>query len=515
MPNVIDEYLIKLGTVVDQAGLARFHNALREAAFVAETQSMRMAGSFLKAQSEIVAGFVAIGGAAIGLIDKTAMADQSFRLFALHMYMSKDAARGLKVATDALGVSMEDMAWDPELRGRAHQLLLDQKAMAPGKDYDEQMRKIRDVRFEFTRMHVELEYLGMNVVTEFMKGLGLGPDTLLTKLKEFNKWVIEKMPDIAHSIAKWFLPIWKDITEVGKAAGAVLADFGTMFTNVVGMLSGDKAIEGSTFNMEKFATAVQTVAHWFAVLVENMLKFTGTFTGLLAGGGVGGVVGSIIGGIAGLPLGPAGILAGIVSGGAAGSAIGAGAGAVTGGAWDFWRAGHGNGTAGSAAGVSSLDSLLHAIMMQESGGNQSAVSPKGAIGLMQLMPNTAAGLGVNPYNPTENMQGGERYFNQLLAHYGNNVADAVGAYNAGPGRMDKFLAGKATLPAETQNYISSVLGRAGGTGDVTVGSITIHVAKPNAVNEDVGRVVVDTVRQAQAKAVQRNIAQAQNLGWSA
>ncbi len=125
MHNVIDEYLIKLGAVVDQSGMRRFENALREASVMVDNQSTAMAGAFFKAQTGIVAGFAAIGGAALGLVDKVALADQNYRLFALHMYMSKDAARALKVAMDALGQPLENLAWDKELRERTRQLIED------------------------------------------------------------------------------------------------------------------------------------------------------------------------------------------------------------------------------------------------------------------------------------------------------------------------------------------------------------------------------------------------------
>ena len=221
MPNILDEYMIKLGAVVDASGMARFQQALREASSVVDATAFGMAKTFFKTQTEIVSGFAAIGVAALGLADKVAIADQEYRLFALHMYMSKDAARSLKVAMDALGQPLENLMWDSELRERTRQLILDQRAMAPTGDYDAQMRKIRDIRFEFTRMEVELQYLGMHVVTDFLHALGVGPDWLLGRLRGFNDWVTHNLPAISHRLVTDFMPVWKDVNEVlGSAATA-------------------------------------------------------------------------------------------------------------------------------------------------------------------------------------------------------------------------------------------------------------------------------------------------------
>src|SRR5574337_1940204 len=86
--------------------------------------------------------------------------------------------------------------------------------------------------------------------------------------------------------------------------------------------------------------------------------------------------------------------------------------------------------------------LINAVMQQESGGNPNAVSPAGAIGPMQLMPATAASVGVqNIRDPQQNIAGGTAYLNQLLTKYHGNVQQALAAYNAGPTRVDQALAG--------------------------------------------------------------------------
>jgi soluble lytic murein transglycosylase-like protein len=105
--------------------------------------------------------------------------------------------------------------------------------------------------------------------------------------------------------------------------------------------------------------------------------------------------------------------------------------------------------------------LALAVAQQESSLNPDAISSEGAIGLFQLMPATAAGLGVDPHDPLQNITGGVKYLSQLLTQFGGNVSLALAAYNAGPGNVQKYN-GIPPFP-ETQNYVSSILGKLGGS----------------------------------------------------
>ena len=99
--------------------------------------------------------------------------------------------------------------------------------------------------------------------------------------------------------------------------------------------------------------------------------------------------------------------------------------------------------------------LVSAVAEVESGGDQNAVSPAGAVGVMQLMPDTAAGLGINPYDMKSNVEGGAKYLREMLDTFDGDVKKAVAAYNAGPNAVKAY--GGVPPYAETQNYVTSVL----------------------------------------------------------
>ncbi|MBP5199391.1 MAG: lytic transglycosylase domain-containing protein [Schwartzia sp.] len=110
----------------------------------------------------------------------------------------------------------------------------------------------------------------------------------------------------------------------------------------------------------------------------------------------------------------------------------------------------------AAAGKYGVDpKLVSAVAEVESGFQQGAVSATGAVGVMQLMPETAESLGVNPYDAAQNINGGAKYLKQMLDTFDGDLRKAVAAYNAGPEAVKEY--GGVPPYSETQQYVSSVL----------------------------------------------------------
>ena len=104
------------------------------------------------------------------------------------------------------------------------------------------------------------------------------------------------------------------------------------------------------------------------------------------------------------------------------------------------------------------EDFVKAVINQESGFNPNATSKCGAMGLMQLMPSTAQGLGVtNAYDAEQNIEGGTKYLKGLMDRFGNDKSLALAAYNAGPNAFKKY--GGIPPYAETQNYVKNVLSK--------------------------------------------------------
>jgi hypothetical protein len=117
--------------------------------------------------------------------------------------------------------------------------------------------------------------------------------------------------------------------------------------------------------------------------------------------------------------------------------------------------------------------LVTAVAWRESGFNPHAVSPKGARGTMQLMPETARRLGVDASDLQGNIDGGAQYLSSMMRRFGGDQAKALAAYNAGPGAVERY--GGVPPYAETKAYVDAILGRMGAGSDDGLSQVSVEL----------------------------------------
>ncbi len=546
--NILEEYLVRIGFHTDEPAFAHTRGVLALAEQEVKVHAGGMVKTLVEAQLGIAGVFTTLSAGILGLVDRVAMADQGYRLLGLRMMMTTESARKMDMITKALGADLPQIVWDPELHQRAALMAedIDLMTRALGGDFESKMRSIRDIRYEFSRLEVATKFLGMSFASKLFSALGMGDarSTIHDWMTRFET----NIDKIAGKLTDYAVPALKKTWEILVAAGEAGRTFGMMFSNIIGLLSGDTSIQGTEFSFDKLAKAIEHVGDWMKEFfgwithAEKLLSHFASGTALLfsqkwaeAGKefkaglaelktGSGGVIGAAVG----APFGPVGAAVGGVIGGTAGvmneqrpweerkipdpgsvpESFEAYRARVGPSGWRSWlddaqrffqreeyndqidarfraqwlqnelrkrkasgltaEIGSQTSAAYTRADLLALidaaadrygvpRSLAEAVAQQESRTNANTPpSRKGAIGIMQLMPDTAKGLGVDPHDPAQNIGGGVRYLAQMLERYQGDWQRALAAYNAGPRRVDR-TSKLEQLPAETRAYVPSVL----------------------------------------------------------
>ncbi len=268
MENVLESYLVSLGFAVNQPELNKFKTALKDAGATAERHTSGIIGQFVKWQSVIVGSFAAVGLATVGMMDKVAQADLGFQVTAQKMFISTEAARRLSIATKELGYSLADIAWNPELRERFRELWGLQGTLEKQRpaDFEQTMSRIRDVRFEFSKVSVILQNVAMQLSATLYKALG--GDAFLAKLRGWVEWLVSHTPQITQWLASVLVPILKDAWRVLQDVWKVVEKLGEAFLRIIGAISGDKGLRDGKMNMENFGKAIDKAADYMVEFVD-------------------------------------------------------------------------------------------------------------------------------------------------------------------------------------------------------------------------------------------------------
>lgn len=309
-------------------------------------------------QGEATGAFVGMGAALAGLVDKVAMADQNYRLFALRMFTTQAVGRELSITMKALGASLDQIVWDPELHARAMQLFKDQQEIVSnmGVGFEYNMRMIRDLRFQFQRLGVILQYGSFELVSDIFRKLFPQFGNFTEKFKNFNDWLIKNLPQEAEHLAGQVVGAIREIEDIGRHLFEMFDEGGKLLIHTIGIISDDKSLQGAKLNWNSIGKAMSDAFSMLAKFIVGMttletqaLHLMNALEDFLTGHPIQAIheinaakkgagtkavqtgAGSVVGGLLGSEFGPLGT--------AAGAAIGGGIGAHAKSWWDTWTRG--------------------------------------------------------------------------------------------------------------------------------------------------------------------------------
>lgn len=467
--ETIKSYLVSLGFSVTEGELRKFKDTLKQVTKDVEHVTGTITKGFVGAGLAIGGALAGIGVGVLDLMNNTAAADLGFQVFARRMYMNTDAAKQMKIATDALGYSLEDIVWGPkELRDRYGVLIEDQRRMNKGLggNFEDQMKKIRDVRFEFTRMGVELEYFGMKLTTSVMDKLFGGPDSMDKRLDQLNRWFQENIPRLADELATKIVPM---LEKLGQLAGKIFTTKNIDWVINIVTKGADNLTKTYDFVTGNTGKGDPTSA--LGGLWDKSKSFNQNMNAL-----VGGVWSGTDGGTRDQVIG------------------------------DLLKAGRGSGDY----------ALLLALAGQETGEkfNVDAQNGRtGAFGLGQVMPKNWP-KGMNPGSEQDQISVMQSIIMGNLKRRKGNLRDALHDYygwgQTPPGEptfdqyYDQFQEKYQRYKKEFgTTYNPSAYSGKG----VDIGGITVNVAHTNATADDIASAVVHRVREEAGRRTQDNLAQ--------
>jgi hypothetical protein len=202
MLDTIKDYLVGLGFKVNNDEYNQATRTINELGRVVQSQTAGIAKNFTIAGVAVTAAITGITASVAGLVTEVAKADLEYQKFANRMWTSKTAAKEMKMSMDALGESMEDIAFTPELRAQYGELINLGRAMNTPTDAGDQLKNIRSIMFEFKKLKLEVAY-AMEWVSYYLgKYLG-GPLTNIKKqLSDMNMKITQTMPEWTKKVAK-------------------------------------------------------------------------------------------------------------------------------------------------------------------------------------------------------------------------------------------------------------------------------------------------------------------------
>lgn len=455
--EIIKSYLVKISYGEDLVSRGAFDQAIRTATATITQFTGGMAKNFIEAGAAVT---TALTGIATGLVVmglETARTDLNLQILARRSFMSVNAFREMHTALQALGVSAEDvLSGPPELRERYATLTNDIRRMIGGSgDFETQLKKIRDIEFEFTRLKVEASMFALNLTKALSVALTGDENGLLQRLKSWNEWLIVNIPKLADEFSSYLAPalisvkqIWMELADIARVVTSEFIKFIGMLANDAQMKKGEISVRNLGMALDYTASAMERIVRSADKVINFFSRVSGGFANFAMDAAVPGgskflpQVWRKIFGLVAPPLPP---------------------GTATPGA----ETGNGPMRTDSATVVSAIvaaanahgvdPALALAIASKESGMNPNAPhNPGDGYGMMQVLPSTFARYGSGDINNfQDNLGASMNYLKDLGQRYHGNEYQMARAYNgSGP---------------KAEAYAQDVMGR------TTQFSVTINV----------------------------------------
>ena len=234
MLDVIKEYLVGLGFQVNMNEYNKAKQAIEQVGKTVQSQTAGMAKNFTAASTAIAGALAGVTAATSGLVTHVAKADMEYQKLALRMWTTKQTAKEMQIALDAIGESIEDVAFIPELRDQYFQLLNQGRSMQTPADADGQLKNMRSIMFEFKRLKLEATYAMEWVAYYLNKYLGDPINKIKTSLKDFNDKLSADMPNWTKKVASALA----SVANIGRAAFRFIQDIFSGLSRVFDMLPG-------------------------------------------------------------------------------------------------------------------------------------------------------------------------------------------------------------------------------------------------------------------------------------
>ena len=264
--NYLESYLVRLGADVDAKSWGKFQKVLTVSAkqveaFAGEGGSIGLiATAMIKAEAFAVSSMITIGGAIMGVADKTAIADQNYRLLGMRMMMGTKQARAMSQALSTLGVSLDQVMYDPELAERFKDLYERNISLGGklGDTFSRNMYMIRGMKTEAEQFRNEIGYLAGATISNLFEGVN--GENSLGQLRKFNDYVVANIPMWSQIISTNLIPALKDfefsLKDV-KDTGLLVTG---MFQTLIGFLSGDTTLEHEKVSLDSLTKSFSHVS---------------------------------------------------------------------------------------------------------------------------------------------------------------------------------------------------------------------------------------------------------------